>query len=315
MMENRSFDHYFGWHPRADGRNAGLTYPNLDGTQTFPTHHLTPDFQGCDFRDPDHGWDGGRHQFNGGKMDGFYTRQRGRHRQRRVRARLLPEGGPRLPPARGRRLHALRPLVLLDHGLDLSEPPLPDWRPRTGARSRTSCPPETEQTTGFQWETILDRALARGVDGRLLRLRPAGPGALRRRVGSPGCARRRSSTPTPPHGNLPQICFIDPPFRDGGGGDGISADDHPHGDVRLGQAFMSDVAHAFIESPQYRARRDVHQLRRVGRLLRPRRAAPRPRRPREPRRTSRGLVADRLPDPGGRDLALRPSKAGAGSAT
>ena len=73
MMENRSFDHYFGWHPKADGKNAGLAYPNLDGTQTFPTHRLTPDFQGCAFRDPDHGWDGGRFQYNGGKLDGFYS--------------------------------------------------------------------------------------------------------------------------------------------------------------------------------------------------------------------------------------------------
>src|SRR3954462_9605997 len=28
MMENRSFDHYFGWRPDADGRNAGLSYPD-----------------------------------------------------------------------------------------------------------------------------------------------------------------------------------------------------------------------------------------------------------------------------------------------
>jgi phospholipase C len=53
-------------------------------------------------------------------------------------------------------------------------------------------------------------------------------------------------------GTLPNICFVDPPYRDGGGGDGLSADEHPHGDIRLGQAFMSDVAHAFLESPQYR---------------------------------------------------------------
>ena len=53
-------------------------------------------------------------------------------------------------------------------------------------------------------------------------------------------------------GTLPNVCFIDPPFLDGGGGQGISADEHPHGDVRLGQAFMSDVAHAFMEAPQYR---------------------------------------------------------------
>ena len=52
-------------------------------------------------------------------------------------------------------------------------------------------------------------------------------------------------------GTLPNISFVDPPFRDGGGGDGLSADEHPHGDVRLGQAWMSDVAHAFIESPNW----------------------------------------------------------------
>ena len=31
----------------------------------------------------------------------------------------------------------------------------------------------------------------------------------------------------------------------------MSADEHPLGDVRLGQAFMSDVVHAFIESPNW----------------------------------------------------------------
>src|SRR5687767_11556661 len=35
MMENRSFDHYFGWHPDADAKNKGLSYPNLDRTQEF----------------------------------------------------------------------------------------------------------------------------------------------------------------------------------------------------------------------------------------------------------------------------------------
>ena len=73
-------------------------------------------------------------------------------------------------------------------------------------------------------------------------------------------------------GTLPPITFVDPPFRDGGGGDGLSADEHPHGDIRLGQAFMADVVNAFVESPQFRARRAVHRLRRVGRVLRPRAA-------------------------------------------
>ena len=53
-------------------------------------------------------------------------------------------------------------------------------------------------------------------------------------------------------GTLPNIAFVDPPFRDGGGGDGLSADEHPLGDVRLGQAFMADAVNAFIRSPNYR---------------------------------------------------------------
>src|SRR5215831_15571929 len=33
MMENRSFDHYLGWLPGADGRQAGLTYTDAAGQQ------------------------------------------------------------------------------------------------------------------------------------------------------------------------------------------------------------------------------------------------------------------------------------------
>src|SRR2546426_3707174 len=32
MMENRSFDHFLGWLPDADGRQAGLTYFDPTGT-------------------------------------------------------------------------------------------------------------------------------------------------------------------------------------------------------------------------------------------------------------------------------------------
>ena len=70
MMEDRSFDHYLGWLPTADGRQDGLSYTTKDG-QAIATHRLAPDFQGCAFNDPDHSWEGGRTQVNGGAMDGF----------------------------------------------------------------------------------------------------------------------------------------------------------------------------------------------------------------------------------------------------
>ncbi|HEY2945200.1 MAG TPA: alkaline phosphatase family protein [Vicinamibacteria bacterium] len=70
MMENRSFDHFLGWLPNADGRQAGLSY--LDGAGTaHSTHPLAPDFTGCSHPDPDHSYAGGRVQYDGGAMDGF----------------------------------------------------------------------------------------------------------------------------------------------------------------------------------------------------------------------------------------------------
>jgi phospholipase C len=58
MMENRSFDHYLGWLPGADGRQAGLEYTDPAGHK-FATHRLRTDFQGCAYLDPDHSWQGG----------------------------------------------------------------------------------------------------------------------------------------------------------------------------------------------------------------------------------------------------------------
>src|ERR1700730_13387644 len=70
MMENRSFDHFLGWLPNADGRQGGLTY--LDGAGTaHETHPLAPDFTGCSHPDPDHSYAGGRAQYHRGAMDGF----------------------------------------------------------------------------------------------------------------------------------------------------------------------------------------------------------------------------------------------------
>ena len=70
MMENRSFDHFLGWLPNAEGRQSGLSF--LDRTNgTHPTFPLAPDFQGCRYNDPDHSYAGGRVEYNGGACDGW----------------------------------------------------------------------------------------------------------------------------------------------------------------------------------------------------------------------------------------------------
>jgi len=69
MMENRSFDHYLGWLPGADGKQDGLSYLDNSGRR-HATHHLDT-FTGCGHPDPDHSYEGGRVQYNGGACDGF----------------------------------------------------------------------------------------------------------------------------------------------------------------------------------------------------------------------------------------------------
>ncbi len=69
-MENRSFDHFLGWLPDADGKQAGLSFPDPSGV-SHPTYALSGDYTGCPHPDPDHSYSGARTEYDGGKMDGF----------------------------------------------------------------------------------------------------------------------------------------------------------------------------------------------------------------------------------------------------
>ncbi|MES2488632.1 MAG: alkaline phosphatase family protein [Pseudomonadota bacterium] len=70
MMENRSFDHFLGWVPGADGVQAGVRLKSPNGT-VYQSRDLAPNYQNCNLADPDHSYEGGRTQVNDGKMDGF----------------------------------------------------------------------------------------------------------------------------------------------------------------------------------------------------------------------------------------------------
>ena len=70
VMENRSFDHFLGWLPDADGQQAGLQFIDAAGAP-HSTYNLAPDFTGCPHPDPDHSYNGSRAEYDGGKMDGF----------------------------------------------------------------------------------------------------------------------------------------------------------------------------------------------------------------------------------------------------
>ena len=70
MMENRSFDHYFGWLAGEADAIQKQTYLNPEGqsvdTRHFKTLGSGGEYKGCGHPDPGHGWDSGRAQLNGG---------------------------------------------------------------------------------------------------------------------------------------------------------------------------------------------------------------------------------------------------------
>jgi phospholipase C len=244
MMENRSFDHYFGW---VDGADAQQDQTFLDPAgQPVATRHFSTlgsggtEYKGCGHPDPGHGWDSGRAQLQGGFLaDGSGNDEFALTYFNSGELGFIHE--------------AARSYTLYDRFFcSLLSSTWPNryykWSAQSGGR-KTNDPPL--DTAGNQWETIFDRGIARGLSARYYAcdLPFSAVWGARGATWTNPITRYYADCAA---GTLPNISFVDPPFRDGGGGDGLSADEHPLGDVRLGQAFMADVVNAFVSSPCYR---------------------------------------------------------------
>jgi phospholipase C len=245
MMENRSFDHYLGWMPKADGMQAGLSYVDTQN-KTWQTRPLAPDWQGCGHPDPDHSWDGGRRQLNGGACDGFLKTGNDVFAISYYEKKDL-----------GFITHAAEAFTTFDHfHCSLMGSTLPNREYMHAATSYglrdNDLPPQTGYTTGFPDTTIFAALEAKGISNRYF-YNDLPVSAL---WGAPGLARSGSVAEYYARcasGTLPHVSYVDPNFAGSvGEGPGLSADEHPHGDVRAGQAFMADVVHAFMESPQWK---------------------------------------------------------------
>ena len=234
MMENRSFDHYLGWLPGADGRQAGLSYLDRNGIARA-THNLAPDFQGCGHPDPDHSAQGGRIEFNNGACDGW------------LRAGANDE-------------YAIG--YYTDADLAFFGRAAQDWT--VCDRYFSSLMAETfpnrfhlhaAQTdriaNTFQLSTlptIWDLLAERGVSGRYYVsdapfLAFWGPKYL------PISRPVFSFFTECQTGTLPQVAFVEPRFIEES--TGLSEDDHPHADIRAGQAFLNRIYRAVTTSPAW----------------------------------------------------------------
>ncbi len=253
MMENRSFDHFLGWMPKADGRQAGLHYVDSKGV-SHPTHALAPDYQGCGFNQPGHVWQQARVQFDGGKCDGFIadgsgndTFALGYYRERdipflasaaksfttydRYFASLLSSTNPNRSYAHAAQSYG-------DKYMFFSLP---------GDGERQFPTPK-----GFSAATTIEgRLAAKGLQGRTFfsdvnYASMWGPTGLRRSEPIAGYFDRAAT------GKLPTLSFVDPQLQGAKETAGLSNDQHPFSDIRTGDAFMADVVNAFMHSPQWR---------------------------------------------------------------
>jgi phospholipase C len=236
MMENRSFDHYMGWRTGTNQQTYTGTYSDpenpLDG-QTISTHALAPDYRGCEYGDPSHGWEGGRTQLRDGFLSngndefalGYYNES-----DIEFYAKLA------------------RQFTLCDNYFaSLLGPTFPNREYQHSAQSggiKTNVlPPEVGYTAGFTWATIWDRLEAAGVSWGYYHVDL--PAAL---LWGPRLAKGIHSIVNfyadAAAGTLPKVAFIDPGFTTG-----LRTDEHPWGDIRAGQAFAHNVVKSIVESP------------------------------------------------------------------
>ena len=221
MMENRSFDHMLGWLPGANGRQAGLVYTDSAGA-AFETYPLAPDFQGCGHPDPDHSYEGGRVEFNGGACDGWL--RAGTNDEYSIgyyRQEDLPFLGQAAPDW----------TVCSNYFAPIMAPTYPNRiYQHSGVTDRID-----GSLTLCTLPTIWDRLADKGLAGRyyfsdipFIALWGTKYAGITRDYGTflADCA----------GGNLPDVAFVDPPFA--GEAEGTSSDDHPHGDIRAAESWL-----------------------------------------------------------------------------
>jgi len=273
MMENRSFDHYLGWLPGADGRHD-MTFLSTDGN-VYPNYPLAPDFQGCGYSDPDHSWEGFLVQHNFGAMDGFLQRPTPAPTNPGVTpaaANTFPIGFyTNFENAQGHKRKAVPDLpvigalaenytVLDRYFCSFAGETFPNRFYQHAARTDRDHNSGTISALPSIWDQLSPIPNTQGIptggyffrDLPFLALwglkyfpfwHPFAPGdtdALGIPVTTP------SFLDTVAAGNLPNVSFIDPSFDTEG--NGTSADDHPLADIRLGERFIADAYHALSDA-------------------------------------------------------------------
>ena len=212
------------------------------------------------------------------------------HRERRVRARLLRRRGPPRPPAAR---------AAASPSATATSPPCSAGRSRTAStctrrrRTATRSIPDRCASASTPSRRSGTSSPPRSVDAAFYYTGFPGLMLFGERMDALHPADRPPTSRTAAAGTLPSVTFIEPSF-----GGGLRTDDHPRGDVQRRAALHPRVLRRVRGVAAVEARAVHPHLRRVGRLLRPRRAAAScPTTAPEPDR-GRELRPARLPGPG-----------------
>jgi phospholipase C len=231
MMENRSFDHLLGWLPGANGTQAGLAYVDSQG-EAHPTQRLTT-FVGCSHPDPDHSYAGGRSEYDNGLMDGWLrTSTNDVFSIGYYEEADLPFYGA-----------LARNFTTLDNYFASI---LSSTFPNRVFQHAAQTDRLSNTLDLSTLPTIWDNLAAAGISHKyyysnvpflaLWGTKYLGISALFADFLADAAA-----------GNLPAVSFLDPRFTilD----DGLGNDDHPHADLRAGEAFLGKVYRALTSGP------------------------------------------------------------------
>jgi phospholipase C len=278
MMENRSFDHFLGWLPGADGRHDLTFVSSVDGN-TYPNYPLAPDFQGCGYSDPDHSWEGFLVQSNFGKLDGFLQRPTAPGINPGVTpaaantfpigyyTNLNPDRTPKLLPD----LPVIGALAERYTTLDryfcaFAGETFPNRFYQHCGQTDRDHNSEVPSTLPTIWDQLspIPNNLGVPTGGYYYRDSPflalwaqpgIEPGAVFKYQAffhpfadsdEAALAAGTSFIDACANKTLPNVCFIDPAFDNEG--TGTSGDDHPLGDIRLGERFIADAYHALADN-------------------------------------------------------------------
>jgi phospholipase C len=256
MMENRSFDHFLGWMPKADGRQAGLTYKDSTG-KSFSTHPLVgtkAGYQGCGFNQPGHTWKQGRVQFDNGRCDGFVFDRSGNDTF--ALGYYRKQDLPYLP-------HLALKFTTYDRYFpSLLSSTNPNRAYMHAAQSYgdknvfripgDGAPQYPPDVPGFPYGTTIESHLARRGHEATTFYSDINYAAM---WGREGMQRGRPISryfARAAKGHLPALSFVDPQLQSIKEGKGVSNDDHPWSDVRTGENFIAEVVTAFMNSPQWK---------------------------------------------------------------